>query len=503
MNPLIRSILAPVAIALLSALPAHAAATLNALFSEHAVLQRQVDLPVWGTADPYETVVIRILGREGIATAGEDGRWRVTLPPLPACSIPTSITVTDSTGSRQIGDIRVGDVWLCGGQSNMEWPLRLSNNADAEIAAASYPNIRHIKIAHRIARDPIDTFSGEWQETTPESAPHFTAVGYFFARQVHTELDVPIGLINSNWGGTPVESWLPRTAMDDLDTRVASASHQARSYTNIANNLASYQTRLAAWKGDPEQEESGKPNAPWTPGAENTALVLNHGMIAPLAPFAMRGVIWYQGEGNGDQPATYHTLFPALIQSWRDQFQQPELPFYWAQLASWGGGGSDNLDWGFLREAQHAALQLPHTGQAILLDVGDEDDIHPRNKQAVGDRLARVALAGTYGREVDYRGPTVSSVAVSGETATITFAHAAGLHTSDDTAPRAFEIAGISGEFHPADATLRDDVVTLTADAVSAPQYVRYAWRRFNDVNLANAAGLPAEPFRTDDFPQP
>jgi sialate O-acetylesterase len=491
MKPLLRLLL----LALSAAGVAHADVTLAPLFTDHAVLQRDRAAPVWGTAAPGESVTVRFAGQAVTAIAGGDGRWSVRLQPLPAHATGQTLTVA-GTNTIVLSDILVGDVWLCGGQSNMEWALRQAANAEAEIAAADHPLIRHIKIQRRIARDPITTAEGEWVVCTPETARHFTAVGYFFARDVQRELGVPVGLVNSTWGGTPAEAWLPPAAMNDLDLLVASASHQARSYQGIHEGLARYQSRLATWK---EGHGAGpKPTMPWRPGAENTSLVLNNGMIAPLVPYALRGVIWYQGEANADQPETYREIFGGVIAAWRDQFQQPDLPFYWVQLANWDPDHANGASWAFLREAQTQTLALPHTGQAVTIDIGNTDDIHPTNKQDVGARLARLTLARDFGRDLEDTGPTFAAANVTGGAMVVSFDHAAGLTTTDGAAPLAFELAGPDKVFHPATAELDGNQVTISAPDVPQPLYVRYAWHDSPPVNLVNSAGLPAVPFRTD-----
>lgn len=474
------------------------------LFTDHAVLQRDQPVPVWGTAAPGEAVTVNF-GTQAVGTTADDqGRWSVRLAPLAANAKGSDLVVAGrNTVTRT--DILVGDVWLCGGQSNMEWPVRLADRAEEEIAAANYPLLRHIKIERRIARDPISEARGEWVVCTPETAPHFTAVGYFFGRRLQRDLGVPIGLVNSNWGGTPVEAWLPPAAFDDIAIRVDAASHQAVAYDRFATELDRYQDKLIAWQAARDAAAAtvpatpftpAQPAIPWTPGAENQSLVLNNGMIAPLAPYALRGVIWYQGESNADQPSTYHALFSALIAHWRAQFQTPELPFYWVQLANFGSREAE--DWAFLREAQTQTLALPHTGQAVIMDIGNPSNIHPTNKQDVGDRLARLALARTYGRDIEDSGPVYRVQAGNGAELRISFTHAEGLHTTDGAAPRGFELAGPDRVFQPATASLDGERVVLSAPGLSAPTEVRYAWHNDVPVNLVNGAGLPAVPFRTD-----
>jgi len=480
-------------------LPVSAKVTFAPLFQNGAVLQRETPLPIWGTADPGEAVYIRLLGREASTLADSDGRWVLTLLPVPASAVPQTLDYRDSTGEHQLTNLLIGDVWICGGQSNMEWTVQNSQDAAAEIAAANHPLIRHIKIEKRIARDPISTASGTWVTCTPETVPHFTAVGYFFARDVHAETGIPIGLINSNWGGTSAEAWLPPAAFDDVSLRLAATSHQASTLNRFVDRIADYQKVLSDWEAGAQADK--KPRAPWAPGAENHSLVLNNGMIAALAPYALRGAIWYQGESNADQPETYREIFSGIINSWRQQFNQPDLPFYWVQLANWApGGDSDGTDWAFLRAAQTQTLALPHTGQALAIDIGDSVDIHPRNKQTVGHRLARLALHRIHGNNIVDTGPTFSAATIDGTSITITFDHDTDLRTTDGSPPLGFEIAGADGNFQPATARIISGDINLTSSAVPAPRFVRYAWRNDPRVNLVNGANLPAVPFRTDQF---
>jgi len=477
---------------------------LAAIFTDHAVLQRDQPVPVWGWANPGEDVTVTFHGQTHTTTAGEAGTWRINLDPMPAHAAGAVLRVS-GTNEISVQDVLVGEVWLCGGQSNMEWTVANSRDAEAEIAAGDFPLIRHIKVAKNIEADPIKTFSGEWTICSPETVGHYTAVGYYFARRLHRDLGVPIGLVNSTWGGTPVEAWLPPDSLRDPDMAVTVSRHQLLVNETIHNGNLRYQESLATWEtakaaaaatGETFADE--KPNRPWQPGPFKTATVLYNGMIEPLLPYALAGTIWYQGEGNGGQPETYHAMFSELIEQWRTKFEQPDMPFYWAQLASWDAGGGDGTDWAFLREAQHQTLALPHTGQAILMDIGEAGDIHPRNKQDVGDRLARIALANAYGQNVAYRGPHYTAITLRGEEVTVHLERATGLTTRDGEPPRGFELAGVDGEFQPAMARIEGERVILTSPTVTHPVLVRYAWRRWVDANLQNGAGLPAEPFRTD-----
>lgn len=484
--------------------PALAAVSVAPVFTDHAVIQRDAPVPVWGTAQPGEHITVKFGDQSVATTTDENGYWRVDLAPMAAEADGQSLTVTGEE-TIVLHDILVGDVWLCGGQSNMEWTVQNSRDAELEIAAADFPLIRHFKVAKRIAADPIKDLSGEWVISSPETAGHFTAVGYFFARRLQADLEVPIGLLNSTWGGTPVEAWLPPSHVDDPELAIDVASHQVKVSEGILFNNRRYHDQMLEWEAARQAAEEAKqpfeqpkPNRPWQPGPFKTATVLYNGMIEPLLPYRVAGAIWYQGEGNADQPETYRSMFGALIETWREKFEHPEMPFYWAQLASWDNGDGDSTDWGFLREAQHQTRELPYTGQAILMDIGEADDIHPRNKQDVGNRLARIALAEHYGEDVAFRGPVRTSLTFKDDVTIVNFDHATGLTTRDGEPPRGFEIAGADHQFVPVDsATIDGETIVLTT-SIENPRYVRYAWRRWVDANLQNAETLPAEPFRTD-----
>lgn len=482
----------------------HAEVSLAPIFTDHAVIQRGKTVPIWGKATAGERVTVSFADQKIATVATGAGHWRVDLAALPANPVGQTLTATGEN-TVSVHDVLIGDVWLCGGQSNMEWPVRRSRDAESEIAAANFPQIRHLKVERRIADQPITTMSGEWTVCSPDTVMHYTAVGYFFARRLQQDLEVPIGLINSNWGGTPVEAWLPPSASDDPELAVAIASHQVAISQGILHGNKAYRDNMDAWRAARDAASSAgqsfaqePPKKPWQPGPFKTATVLYNGMIEPLLPYGLAGCIWYQGEGNGGQPETYHAMFRALIETWREKFEQPDLPFYWAQLASWDAGNGDSTDWALLREAQQQTLALPHTGQAILMDIGEAFDIHPKNKQDVGDRLARIALANHYGRDVAHRGPVHQNTSYRDNIVSVAFDHAEGLTTRDGKAPRGFEIAGTDGEFHAATATIKGHVIHLSSPAVATPRDVRYAWRRWVDANLQNETGLPAEPFRTD-----
>jgi sialate O-acetylesterase len=487
-------------IVLLSVLPTlRAEVVLAPLFQDHAVLQRDRALPIWGTADAGEAVTVSLGGHSVRATAGKDGRWLVKLDPLPANANPQELVVKGRANTITVRDVLIGDVWLLSGQSNMEWPVRWSINADAEIAAATDGRIRHFKTTRTIAHPAAPTVSGSWAVASPETAGHFSAIGYFFARDVIREVGVPIGLLNSTWGGTPVESWLPQASLHQYPVRRLAFEHLAKTVVDIARKYGQHERELAGWAA--RSDGTPKPNEPWTPGPEIAPGVLFNGMVAPHVPAALCGVLWYQGEANGDAPESYEALFTELIRSWRTTFEQPNLPFYWVQLANWNRAHAQATHWARLRDAQTAALALPHTGQAIAIDIGDPDDIHPRNKQEAARRLAAIALAQVYERDVPYRGPTFAGLSRNGSALRVKFEHAQGLR-GDDGIVLGFEVAGTDQVFQPAEAVIEGITVRVSAAAVPEPVAVRYAWSNCPVATLRNGAGLPAVPFRSDDWPE-
>ncbi|OUJ70415.1 hypothetical protein BXP70_24510 [Hymenobacter crusticola] len=462
---------------------AHATVRLPALVGNHMVVQRDVPVPVWGWAGPGEQVAVTFRGHSYPATPNAAGRWQVALPATPAGG-PYTITIKGQN-TLTVEDVLVGDVWLASGQSNMELPLRDKNapapgayplilNAEQEVAMADFPQIRQFTVKKVVAYQPQTQNEGHsWQVCSPTTASSFSAVAYFFARDLYQRYHVPIGIISSPWGGTPAEAWVSTESLQQLPDFQASVDALAQRSTA------------------PEKD------------AQNTPTVLYNGMIAPLQPYALKGVIWYQGESNTGRGAQYRTLFPALIRDWRDHWGS-NLPFLFVQLANFTKalplpGPSD---WAEVREAQAQALALPHTGMAVAIDLGDPDDIHPANKQDVGHRLALVARQVAYGdKKVVAAGPTFQRMRVNGNQVQLTFGNTGtGLMLrSGTTTLSGFAVAGADGQFHWAAATLAGPAeVVLTCAAVPAPVAVRYSWANNPLGNLYNREGLPAVPFRTD-----
>lgn len=473
-----------VAALLLSLSPRLAGAVqLAGIFGEGMVLQRGETTPVWGTAAPHEKVKVRFAGQECEGVADARGAWRVALHGLAASDLPGRLTVSTGTASVvELGNILVGDVWLCSGQSNMVMPLAKMRNGAEETAAANHPALRLFAVARAVSAAPATDVKGTWAVCSPKSAGMFSAVAYVFGREIHAALGVPIGLVASCWGATRIEAWMSQQALDAFPEM----QEAQRQWQKVRPTLAGKERDAA---GKPDNELRLMPAG------------LYHAMIHPITPAAVRGVIWYQGEANEDQPGEYARLFPAMIQQWRAAFAQPDLPFYFVQLPNFSRSSdpAKSRRWAYLREAQARALKLPATGMAVTIDVGEADAIHPKNKLDVGRRLARVALAGTYARPVEASGPVVEKIARDGPGFVIRFRHAAGLQSKIAGVP-GFEVAGADRVFYPAVASIEGDRVIVSAPAAPEPIAVRYAWRNTPVASLFNASGLPAAPFRSDDW---
>jgi sialate O-acetylesterase len=620
---------------------AQAAVTPNPLFAEHAVLQQGMKVPVWGTADVGEAVTVEIAGQTATTTAGKDGNWRVHLPPMKAGG-PFTLTISGKN-KVVLSDILIGEVWVCGGQSNMERQLGLRagqqpiTDWEKEVAAAAHPQIRQFGVAQTKSATPLATATGQWVVCSPDTVKDFTAVGYFFGRDLHLARNVPVGLIHSSWGGTPAEAWtneealqkmadmaeamaqvkltlaapkaaqqrhdenleawflasdvgsatghpwsaptldtdgwkpmkvptlwedagepdlngvvwfrrtfeLPDSAghvkgeleldmVDDIDTTwlngvklgTTTGYNIPRRYPIPAGVLKPGRNVIAVrvldtgggggiwgdqrlrlvFDGNNEIPLSGSWNyrigkdlkdGPWPPssitGDVNTPTVLYNGMIAPLVPYAIRGVVWYQGESNVGRARQYRTLFPGLIAGWRQAWGQGDFPFLFVQIAPHAEMLPE------IREAQLIAWQhTPNTAMAVITDAGDAHDIHPAHKQPVGARLALAARALAYGESLEYSGPVFESMKVSGRNAILQFTHLGGGLVAQGGPLKGFTVAGADKVFHPAEATIRGNTVVVGSKSVAKPVAVRFGWANVPDGNLFNKAGLPASPFRTD-----
>jgi len=510
---------------LLTASPLLAGVKLASPFTSHMVLQRDLKVPVWGTADAGEKVTVEFAGQKVSATADADGNWRVDLEPMKASAESRQLVVTGNHQSEienlKCDDVLVGEVWLASGQSNMDFSLSKKvkyfagvTNEEAEIAAANYPLVRMFTGEASKTYTPQNRVAGEWKICTPENAPAFSAVAYFFARDLQREIKMPVGVITEAFGASTAEAWIDRETMaadpklkpmlDRFDAAVEnfrtnrpavvapprSEDVSATATTNApasGTNSVARGRRRSTGPRDPIQDQ-------------HNATVLFNGMINPVIPFAIRGAIWYQGESIVDASKGGIELYPhvqaALIRNWRKLWGEGDFPFYIVQLA--GQEAASNRP--EVREAQATVLTLKNTGMAVATDIGEAKNVHPKNKQDVGDRLSRIALANVYGHKIEFSGPVYEAMKVEGSAIRLTFSHLGGGLVAKDGAPlKWFEISGADKKFVAADAKLDGDTVVVSSPAVAAPVAVRYAWVNYPvGCNLFNAAGLPAAQFRTD-----
>ncbi|MDD3587511.1 MAG: sialate O-acetylesterase [Thermoguttaceae bacterium] len=445
-----------------------------AVFASHMVLQRDLDTPIWGWAAATETVTITVAGQTKKATAEADGKWFVRLDPVKAGG-PYTMTVTGTKNKIVFDDVLFGDVWLCSGQSNMGFTVNRSVNAEKEIAAANFPNIRLLRIQTTSKALPqTDVQVTPWAACTPKNVPSFTAVGFYFGRKLYQELNIPIGLINCSWGGSTCEAWVNEKVL--------------AGYPDLAPLV------------DPKQIDKTKPH--------KKATYLYNGMIVPIRPFGIKGVIWYQGESNAGRAAQHDIMFPVMIQNWRDEWQQGDFPFYFVQLANYMKikDAPGDSAWAELRESQSRALACRNTGEAVTIDIGEANDIHPKNKQDVGLRLAAWALAKDYGKNVPYSGPRLRDMKIDGDKAVVSFDFvgtglvAKGAKPNEDV--KGFAMAGADRKFYWAKATVKGDTIVVSCPEVKRPWAVRYAWADNPICNLYNKEGFPACPFRTDLAPR-
>lgn len=614
------------------------------LFTDHMVLQRNAAIPVWGRAAKGEKITVRFHEQEKKTVADKSGKWTVYLGNETAGG-PYVLSIQGKKNTITLNDVLVGDVWICSGQSNMEWPLSATENAAAVIAAANHPQIRHIKVEHAISVTPLDDIKpASWKVCTSATAPDFTAVGYFFAKRLQEELDIPVGLINTSWGGTMVETWISKTGLQTsasftevaLQLPSSTAQFEKEQADRIRKNIASFQYTDAAetvkgWESPgyddarwsklvaPKQwEEQGLSNldgtvwyrrnvelgaaqvskdavlwlgkiddcdsayingvlvgstcvydklrkysipakllktgqnviavkvldtgggggiwgdaadvkmetaageislaGEWkarvdvngsviTTNPNSMPALLYNAMVHPLLPVAVKGVIWYQGETNAWRAKQYEESFPLLISDWRNKFNQPALPFYYVQLASFNASnqnGTEGSAWAELRDAQFKTLSVPHTGMAVTADIGNPKDIHPRNKKDVGGRLALQALKNTYGKNIIASGPLYKSMQVEAGRAVIQFESVGGgllVKNNKYGYLDGFMIAGADKKFCWAKAWIQNNSVVVWSESVPSPVAVRYGWTDDNsECNLFNKEGLPAAPFRTDNW---
>jgi sialate O-acetylesterase len=493
--------------------PARADVKLHELFCDGMVLQHGVNCPVWGQADPNEEISV-LLDTNGVTVesgtikADAIGGWRVALQmSILGAGGPYTLTIRGKN-TITLKDVYIGDVWICSGQSNMEWPLAAAENADEAIKNARNPKIRLFTVPKNTADKPVTGIKGQprWQECNPDTVKNFTAVGFYFGRDLQKVLDVPIGLIHTSWGGTRAEAWTSRSVLEQHDEWKAEIPAYLQAKAKYLTALDKYLSDLKGFRelAEKNEDQGPPPTAPAFPRNPNSPSVLYNAMIAPLIPYAIKGAIWYQGESNAGKAYAYRKLFPTMIQNWRDDWKQGDFPFLFVQLAPWQAIVSEPQEsaWAELREAQlMTALSLKNCGMAVITDVGDPKDIHPRKKEPVGARLALAARVLAHNEKIEYSGPVYDKMTVQDGKARLHFKHVGKGLEAKDGPLNGFTIAGPDRKFHNAKAEIQGDTVLVWSDDVKEPAAVRYGWANCPVVNLWNKDGLPASPFRTDDFP--
>lgn len=477
---------------------------LPALISNNMILQQNKDVALWGWAAPGEIISIKPSWNNKTITTTADakGKWVATIKTVKAGG-PYTIEFK-SMDKIVVNNVMLGEVWLASGQSNMEFPLGKAegwrtgaHNAATEIPKASYPNIRMIDVPNRVSDVPQEDFKGEWLACTPETVKDFSAVAYFFAKEIQAATGYPIGIINSTWGGTPAESW---TRKDILEADTGFQNIIARYQQDVAKypeTYAKYKTSYEKWKADTSSHKKGAPKEPVGPNHNKSPGKLYNGMIAPLIPYTLQGVIWYQGESNAERAWQYRRLFPAMINGWRQDWHNNTLPFYFVQIAPHRSQVPE------IRESQLYSWQTTrNTGMVVSTDYGDSLDIHPRNKEVIGKRLSLWALKNEYGKKaIETSGPVYKSMKIKGNKIIIRFTHAKGLTVLNNKPLQEFVIAGSNQQFVPAQALIKGNTITVWNDDINAPVAVRFNWSKVPQAELYNAAGLPATPFRTDAWP--
>lgn len=531
--------------------PAKAALQLPAVISDHMILQRDIALPLWGTGTPGEKVSVEFAGQSKTSTVGADGKWMVKLDPLPASGESRELIVKSPDTTLKVNDVLVGDVWLASGQSNMGSPVGSVSNSAELLAQANDPQLRFFTVTKKTSPEPLPDLQGKWEPTTPESAKAFSAVAWFYAREIRDTQKVPVGILHSSWGGTPIETWISlaglrrEPALTKTLDKWDKAVEQYRQVQADPKLVSDYEAALKQWKSDVEPaynatlkaynadvaagKTAGPKPQPPTPEPSNpdpmgmpspskrpqTPAVSFNATIAPLIPYAIRGVIWYQGEQITRGVEGYRELFPRLIEDWRWLWKQGDFPFLFVQLPANGQDPEPVAKggWPETREAQFLTLKLPATGMAITVDVGDPKQVHPDNKIHVGKRLALVGRKVAYGEDVVASGPLYDGFTVEGGEIRVKFRETGAGLTIGQTpwvAPGTtqlpqdhligFYVAGEDKKWFPAEARIDGDAVVISSPQVPIPAAVRYAWANSPRANLYNKDGLPASPFRTDEW---
>jgi sialate O-acetylesterase len=526
---------------------------LPAIFGSHMVLEQDIKIPVWGWADAGEAITVTLGNKTAKTTADANGKWRVDLDPVKTATTPLTLTVAGKN-SLKFDDVLVGDVWVCSGQSNMEMPVSYNSTSATDLPQANDPQLRVFFVAKTIALDPETDVKGEWKVCSPAAVGGFSAVGYYFGRELRHALNRPIGLIGTYWGGMPAQSFTSLSGLQKdppfahyIDLYQKDVANYPKAKEDYPAALAAYQAQLKQWNetvaptynpilkqwqdavdqtktsGQPAPPKPAPsvpmPKAPNLPqGAPNTPAVLYNGMIAPLVPYGIKGAIWYQGESNAGNAPEYQVLFPRMITDWREKWNQGDFPFLYVQLASFKAPQKQPSegDWAYLREAQLKTLSLTNTGMAVIIDVGEPTTIHPHDKVDVGLRLALAAKHLAYGQNLVYSGPIYDSMKVEGNKIRLTFKDTGsglqmsappwtptGVPAPAPTELTGFAVAGADKNWVWAKAQIDGNTVVVSSDQVASPVAVRYGWANNPPCNLYNKEGLPASPFRTDDWVDP
>lgn len=494
----------------------YAAVKPNSLFTNNGVLQQGVDVPVWGTANEGEKVTVEFAGQTLITTT-VNGKWMVKLKPLKATSEAQTLTVK-GVNTVTISNILVGEVWLCSGQSNMGFPLRAVKSLGdypkvAEVLkdAQNYSLIRQFSVPLKKSTDIpaiVDDVNGKWNVCDSKTAENFSAVAYFFGRDLFKKLNVPIGLVNSSYGGTACENWMSKETLESFPEMKSIMENYLKNLKEFGPKLQGYllneasllqqfsvDSALAVQQGKPLPK---KPTAPMSPAERGGPTGLWNTMLYPLIPYAIKGAVWYQGEANASRGIQYRTLLPAMINNWRTEWKQGDFPFLIVQIPGWKNHYPE------LKEAQLLTWQkVKNTAMSVTYDLDDTLDVHPGNKQPVGERLVLAARAEAYGEKIEYSGPVYKSMKVDGNKIILTFDHVGGGLVIKGNELKDFTIAGEDKKFVPALAEIVKDKVVVSAEGIDNPVAVRAGWRFCPQMNLYNKENLPATPFRTDVTPNP
>ena len=510
-------------ILLATGLAAHAELRLPAIIGDNMVLQQKQSNPIWGWDTPGTEVKVTLGNQSKTAKADAKGKWTIKLDPLPASAVQAVMTIQGTT-KRELKNILVGEVWVCSGQSNMGFNLNSVWDADLDIATAKYPQIRLISVPQVGTQELQDDFKGQWEECSPTTAGSFTAVGYHYGRVLHEMLGVPVGLIDNAWGGSSCEAWVRRDVLEKdarFKAMIEKWKQTESTYTDaiFEKQMAEHQAKVAAWTiARKEALKAGKPLPANLPRAPQNVLRGQHrpgnlyaGCLHPILGYGIKGAIWYQGESNASRAYEYSYLFPLMITHWRSEWKQGDFPFYWVQLADFKPEQAEpgNSDWAELRESQTKSIRkLANAGQCVITDLGEANDIHPKNKRDVAERLARWALVKDYGLALPYRSPELKESKFEGGKALLTFDFAPqGLRTIDVDEVKGFALCGADQKWVWAKASILGgskkgtNQIEVSSPQVPQPVAVRYAWSDNPICNVFSAEGLPVTPFRTDDFP--